>query len=107
VSTNRSLRASCPSRRSYIADGVFRFHGRNRAWFREPVDVRYDYLYSEKELRSFVQPIEEIASGAEGATFVFFNNCHAGKAARNAQMMIELLREKPSFGSAARTAPHN
>jgi uncharacterized protein YecE (DUF72 family) len=87
--------------------GYFRFHGRNRAWFREPVDVRYDYLYSEKELRSFVQPIEEIASGAEGTTFVFFNNCHAGKTARNAQMMIELLREKPSFGSAARTAPHN
>ncbi len=87
--------------------GYFRFHGRNRAWFREPVDVRYDYLYSEKELKSFVQPIEDIASGTEGTTFVFFNNCHAGKAARNAQTMIELLREKPSFDPPVRTAPLN
>jgi uncharacterized protein YecE (DUF72 family) len=87
--------------------GYFRFHGRNRAWFREPVDVRYDYLYSEKELKTFVQPIEDAASNTDGTIFVFFNNCHAGKAAKNALMMIELLRQKPSFDTTAQAAPHN
>ena len=87
--------------------GYFRFHGRNRSWFREPVDVRYDYLYSDKELREFSGPVADIASRASGATFVFFNNCHAGKAARNALTMIELLKERPVFGPAAQAAPHN
>jgi uncharacterized protein YecE (DUF72 family) len=72
--------------------GYFRFHGRNRAWFREPVEVRYNYLYPEKELREFVAPIQDVARRAE-TTFVFFNNCHAGKAVKNAQMMKELLHE--------------
>lgn len=89
------------------AVGYFRFHGRNRSWFREPVDIRYDYLYSEKELKGFVQPIIDIASRASDTTFVFFNNCHSGKAARNALMMIELLKEKPMFGPGAKAAPHN
>lgn len=89
------------------ATGYFRFHGRNRSWFREPVDVRYDYLYSEKELRGFVKPVIDVASRASGATFVFFNNCHLGKAARNALTMVELLKEKPAFGPAAQAAPHN
>jgi uncharacterized protein YecE (DUF72 family) len=70
----------------------FRFHGRNKAWFREPVEVRYDYLYSETELREFVKPIQDIALRAK-TSFVFFNNCHLGKAAKNARMMKELLNE--------------
>jgi uncharacterized protein YecE (DUF72 family) len=72
--------------------GYFRFHGRNTSWFREPVDVRYDYLYSDKELKEFVQPIHDVARKAE-KTFVFFNNCHLGKAAKNARVMKELLNE--------------
>ncbi|MHB8110435.1 MAG: DUF72 domain-containing protein [Syntrophorhabdaceae bacterium] len=87
--------------------GYFRFHGRNRSWFREPVDIRYDYLYSEKELQGFVEPILDVASSADGATFVFFNNCHSGKAARNALMMIELLRARPAQDMAVKAAPHN
>lgn len=72
--------------------GYFRFHGRNTAWFREPVEVRYDYLYTEKELKEFVEPIKDIANRAE-STFVFFNNCHAGKAVKNATMLKEMLRD--------------
>ncbi len=71
--------------------GYFRFHGRNPRWFREPVDIRYDYLYTKDELESFVEPIRDVA-GRASKTFVFFNNCHEGKAARNALMMIELLK---------------
>lgn len=73
--------------------GYFRFHGRNRAWFREPVEVRYNYLYSKIELQEFIGPIKDIAGRAE-TTFIFFNNCHAGKAVKNAQMIKELLNEK-------------
>jgi uncharacterized protein YecE (DUF72 family) len=70
--------------------GYFRFHGCNKAWFREPLEVRYDYLYSEQELKAFVDPIQDIARKAE-TTFVFFNNCHLGKAAKNAQTIKEML----------------
>jgi uncharacterized protein YecE (DUF72 family) len=73
--------------------GYFRLHGRNTRWFREPVDVRYDYLYTEKELNEFVSPIEDIAARAS-TTFVFFNNCHAGKAVKNAHMLKEILEAR-------------
>ncbi len=87
------LKDLLPSRPSLTSEtGYFRFHGRNRAWFREPVEVRYDYLYSEKELSEFVNPLQDIAQRAE-TIFVFFNNCHLGKAVKNAQMMKVLLRE--------------
>jgi uncharacterized protein YecE (DUF72 family) len=73
--------------------GYFRFHGRNTSWFKEPLEVRYDYLYSEKELRDFVEPIRDIARRAS-TTYVFFNNCHAGKAVKNALMLIDILKEQ-------------
>jgi uncharacterized protein YecE (DUF72 family) len=56
------------------------------------MEVRYDYLYSEKELREFIAPIRDIANRAP-TTYIFFNNCHAGKAVRNALMMIEMLKD--------------
>jgi uncharacterized protein YecE (DUF72 family) len=71
--------------------GYFRFHGRNTSWFKGPLEVRYDYLYSENELRQFVAPIRDIAYRAS-TTYVFFNNCHGGKAVKNALMMIEMLK---------------
>jgi uncharacterized protein YecE (DUF72 family) len=73
--------------------GYFRFHGRNSAWFSEPVQVRYDYLYSEKELEKFLEPVLDVA-GKASTTFVFFNNCHAGKAVKNAGMLQEMIRKR-------------
>ncbi len=70
--------------------GYFRFHGRNPNWFNAPREERYDYLYSKPELDEFVPPLRSVASGAK-ETFVFFNNCHAGSAARNALMMKQML----------------
>jgi uncharacterized protein YecE (DUF72 family) len=70
--------------------GYFRFHGRNPRWFNVPTSVRYDYLYSEEELRELIPPIKTVASGTEKA-LVFFNNCHAGQAARNGIMLTQLL----------------
>ncbi|MDH7570026.1 MAG: DUF72 domain-containing protein [Armatimonadota bacterium] len=72
--------------------GYVRFHGRNaqKWWQHEAAWERYDYLYSEEELREWVAPIGELARQTE-TTFVFFNNHYQGKAGRNAQMLRELL----------------
>ncbi len=73
--------------------GYFRFHGRNPNWFNVPTSVRYDYLYSEKELNEFVPDIKDISKRTQ-KTMVFFNNCHAGSAAKNAIQMARLLMDK-------------
>jgi uncharacterized protein YecE (DUF72 family) len=70
--------------------GYFRFHGRNSNWFNVPTSVRYDYLYREEELREFIPDIKDI-SKKTAKTLIFFNNCHAGSAAKNAAQMAKLL----------------
>jgi uncharacterized protein YecE (DUF72 family) len=52
--------------------------------------VRYDYLYSAWELEEFIPGIKEI-SRKTAKTLIFFNNCHAGSAAKNAAQMAKLL----------------
>jgi uncharacterized protein YecE (DUF72 family) len=84
--------------------GYFRFHGRIRRWFREALEVRYDYLYTEKELETFVPAIGEIADKSS-STFVFFNNCHAGKAAKNGMMLVEMLKRR-GRGQVGPTSPN-
>jgi uncharacterized protein YecE (DUF72 family) len=53
-----------------------RFHGRNAATWNKrggSAAERFDYLYSEEELREWVEPLRELAGQAESA-FAFFNN---------------------------------
>jgi len=71
--------------------GYFRFHGRNPRWFEAPANLRYDYCYSLQELQSFIGPIKKVAQNTQ-KTFAFFNNCHAGAAAENAQQLATLLK---------------
>ncbi|HEY6867999.1 MAG TPA: DUF72 domain-containing protein [Candidatus Eisenbacteria bacterium] len=54
---------------------------------------RYDYDYSERELREWLGRIQELAQQAR-RTYLFFNNCHAGQAARNAKLMQALMRQQ-------------
>ena len=54
---------------------------------------RYDYDYSEAELREWLARIRGLAEQAR-RTYLFFNNCHAGQAARNAKLMQDLLRQQ-------------
>jgi uncharacterized protein YecE (DUF72 family) len=54
---------------------------------------RYDYDYSAAELGEWVKRIAELSQQAK-RTYLFFNNCHAGQAARNAALMKELLRQQ-------------
>ena len=69
-----------------------RFHGRNAKswWNHTDASERYNYLYTQDELSEWVPKIHDLAQSTEHV-FVFFNNCHAGQAATNAQMMESLL----------------
>ena len=71
-----------------------RFHGRNAAawWGPKGVD-RYDWEYSRPELEEWLEKITKLAEQAK-RTYLFFNNCHAGQAARSAKLMQELLRRQ-------------
>jgi uncharacterized protein YecE (DUF72 family) len=76
---------------------VFRLHGRNaEGWLRqlrgeEPtVREKYDYLYSEAELRGLTPEIDE-ASGEAEQVYVSFNNNNRDYPVRNALMLKRLL----------------
>jgi uncharacterized protein YecE (DUF72 family) len=68
-----------------------RFHGRNaEKWYSGDGHARYDYLYSEEELREWLPKIEEIRKRVK-AMRLYFNNCHLGQAVTNAKQMAQLL----------------
>ena len=76
---------------------VFRLHGRNAdGWLRqlrgeEPaVREKYDYLYSEAELRELLPEIGRIGEEAE-QVFISFNNNNRDYPVQNARMMKRLL----------------
>ena len=76
---------------------VFRLHGRNaHGWLRqlrgeEPtVREKYDYLYSEAELREFLPEIVGVSEEAE-EVFISFNNNNRDYPVQNALMLKRLL----------------
>lgn len=84
-----------PLARATTDVGYVRLHGRNAAtWYagREGGSDRYDYLYSEPELREWADKIKQLVEETR-QTYVFFNNCHAGQAPANAQAMKDLLAQ--------------
>ncbi|HHW15073.1 MAG TPA: DUF72 domain-containing protein [Firmicutes bacterium] len=72
--------------------GYVRFHGRNAAkwWTHQQSYERYDYLYSEDELRQWVPPLRRLEAQV-GTVLVAMNNHYQGKAPQNAKMLRELL----------------
>lgn len=72
--------------------GYIRFHGRNKKnWYGTDSTSRYDYLYSEEELKEWLPRIKEI-SGQTEKLFVFFNNHAKSQAVTNSRMLINLLK---------------
>jgi uncharacterized protein YecE (DUF72 family) len=72
-----------------------RFHGRNaKTWNRRGGGAaeRFDWLYSEDELREWVEPLRELAGGAEEA-YAFFNNNSVTNGVAQAPAGAELLRK--------------
>jgi uncharacterized protein YecE (DUF72 family) len=72
-----------------------RFHGRNAATWNVRTggaSARFDHLYSEEELGEWVDPLRELASGAEQA-YAFFNNNNQTNGVAQAPAGAELLRK--------------
>jgi uncharacterized protein YecE (DUF72 family) len=73
--------------------GLIRFHGRNREmWEKKGIGVaeRFNYLYSEDELKEWVPKIKELAAKTR-QLHVLFNNCYADKAVVNARQIGYML----------------
>src|SRR5687768_14863605 len=71
---------------------VIRFHGHNSdEWESGSVQRRFAYLYSDKELKTWVPKIKGLANEAQ-ETHVLMNNCHRDYAQRNATELGALLK---------------
>jgi len=65
-----------------------RLHGRNPNWFTADEKTRYDYNYSEEELKDLINTVfPETFQKA----YVFFNNCYRGQALKNALTFRNLV----------------
>ncbi|AEJ19556.1 DUF72 domain-containing protein [Gracilinema caldarium] len=70
-----------------------RLHGRNgETWWGSDGAERYNYLYNDQELQSFVDRIRLLLTHAE-RVFVFFNNHRRGQAVQNGQSLVSLLKK--------------
>ena len=70
-----------------------RLHGRNSGSWWGNTQQRYDYLYTDNELKILAERLQRLSKGVKSC-YVFFNNCHMGKAALNAADMQKLLAEE-------------
>ncbi len=75
--------------------GYVRLHGRNyeKWWHHEHAWERYNYLYSEEELREWLPKVRDLERATD-ITYVFFNNHYSGNAVQNALQFAELLEEQ-------------
>jgi len=73
--------------------GYIRFHGRNvqHWWEHEKAYQRYDYMYSQDELKEWIPRIEEINKNTK-KSFIYFNNHYKAKAAKSALILSDLLK---------------
>lgn len=74
---------------------VVRFHGQNTDnWNKQGISAaeRFRYLYTEDELRRWVDPVRRLADETQ-ETHVIMNNCYADYGVRNARQLAELLEE--------------
>lgn len=80
--------------------GYIRFHGRNTEhWWSPPKSyMRYDYLYTEAELKEWLPRIRTLERQTE-TVYAFMNNHWHGKSAVNARMLGDLLGQPISSGS--------
>jgi uncharacterized protein YecE (DUF72 family) len=87
--------AGSGSSRSSEAEALayMRFHGRNAAewWRHAAAEDRYNYLYSERELRPFAAAAVTVAAGAAlKKAYLFFNNHFSAQGVANA---VQLRRQ--------------
>jgi uncharacterized protein YecE (DUF72 family) len=108
-----------PTQHVFGRSAYVRLHGRNsRNWFanNQPAFERYNYLYSDEELREWVERLNAMATEAENI-YLFANNHYRGQGTVNAlelKAMLtggpvdvppELTRAYPRLNSVARSGP--
>lgn len=74
--------------------GYLRMHGRNyETWWGKDRQSweRYDYLYTEDELREWLPGVERMSDAAD-RVYVIFNNHYKGQAPANARTFEQMLR---------------
>jgi len=70
-----------------------RFHGRNvEMWYKGDNTTRYDYLYTDDELQTFITPIKDLLQHTKTVQ-LFFNNHAKSQATINAKKIEMLLRQ--------------
>jgi len=89
-------KAITPSEHVTASIGYVRLHGRNyEQWFdSDSRNDRYNYLYTDPELKGWKTRIDAIADKAQ-KTFVIANNHFEGKAAVNALQLKHMLTGRP------------
>ena len=94
VDEPQGFKSSVPPVAEVTSDiGLVRFHGRNiETWEKKGIGPaeRFNYLYTEDELRPWAGKIAEI-SQQTSEMHVLFNNCYEDKAVANARQMCFML----------------
>jgi uncharacterized protein YecE (DUF72 family) len=71
--------------------GYLRLHSRvAQNWYAGGTE-RYDYHYGPEELKGIADDWRAVLDGQADRVYVFFNNCHRGQAAENAQAFQRLV----------------
>lgn len=74
--------------------GYLRLHSRDAKGWYAGMAQRYDYSYGESELREIAAQWQGLEEQAD-AVHVFFNNCHRGQAAANAEAFRRIVGQIP------------
>jgi len=77
--------------------GYLRLHSRNAATWYGSAALRYDYSYGDDELHDLAAAWTDPGLGVR-QVFAFFNNCHRGQAAANAQRFEQIVGEMLGTG---------
>ncbi len=82
-----------PAAEATTRTAYLRFHSRDKSkWYEGGGKERYNYLYKKEELAEWTPKVKKLADITD-AVYVFFNNCHAGHAAVNAEQFRDMLAE--------------
>jgi len=94
VDEPQGFKSSVPPVAELTSDiGLVRFHGRNSAaWEKRGIGPaeRFNYLYTEEEIKPWVKKIAELAKQTR-EMHVLFNNCYQDKAVVNARQISFML----------------
>ncbi len=96
VNTDMPKLEGLPAATSIVTSdtGYIRFHGRNSEnWWTGDNTSRYDYFYTENQLKSWIPAIRKMAAKTK-RLLVAFNNHYKAKAVENAYGITRLLKEE-------------